>query len=266
MSTLRILHIADIMGEPGRKAVTRLVPQIVRDREVGLVLGNAENAAGGFGLTKRVAEDLYGAGVHVLTGGNHMWDRREILDFIDEDNRILRPANYPGGVPGRGSGVYTSAGNHRVGVLNLLGRVFIKEVECPFKAADREIAHLKEETPIIIVDLHAEATSEKMAMGWHLDGRVTAVLGTHTHVQTADERVLPNGTAFICDVGMTGPFDSIIGIQKELALRRFLTQLPVRFSVAKNDVFLNAVIVDADTETGRATSIERLQMPLRAGN
>jgi metallophosphoesterase (TIGR00282 family) len=262
MSTLRILHIADIMGEPGRKAVTRLVPQIIRDREVGFVLANAENAAGGFGLTKGVAEDLYGAGVHVLTGGNHMWDRREILDFIDEDNRILRPANYPGGVPGRGSGVYTSAGNHRVGVLNLLGRVFIKEVECPFLTADAEVKRMREETPIIVVDLHAEATSEKMAMGWYLDGRVSAVLGTHTHVQTADERILPNGTAFMCDVGMTGPFDSVIGIQKELALKRFLTQLPVRFSVAKDDVFLNAVLVDVDTETGCALAIERLQVPL----
>jgi metallophosphoesterase (TIGR00282 family) len=262
MGTLRILHIADIMGEPGRKAVVRLVPQIVQDREVGFVLGNAENAAGGFGLTKGVADDLYGAGVHVLTGGNHMWDKKEILEFIDEDNRILRPANYPGGVPGRGAGVYTSVGNHRVGVLNLLGRVFIKEVECPFTTADAEVGRLKEETPIIIVDLHAEATSEKMAMGWHLDGRVSAVLGTHTHIQTADERILPDGTAFICDVGMTGPFDSIIGIQKELALKRFMTQLPVRFSVAKKDVFLNAVLVDVDTETGRATSIERLQMPL----
>jgi metallophosphoesterase (TIGR00282 family) len=262
MSTLRILHIADIMGEPGRKAVTRLVPQIIQEREVGFVLGNAENAAGGFGLTKGVARDLYNAGVHVLTGGNHMWDRKEIFDFIDEDNHVLRPANYPGGVPGRGSGVYTSAGNHRVGVLNLLGRVFIKEVECPFKTADAEVRRLKEETPIIIVDLHAEATSEKMAMGWHLDGRVSAVLGTHTHIQTADERVLPEGTAFICDVGMTGPFDSIIGIQKELALKRFLTQLPVRFSVAKNDVFLNAVLVDVDTDSGRAISIERLQVPM----
>lgn len=262
MSTLRILHIADIIGEPGRVAVARLVPQIVQDREVGFVLGNAENAAGGFGLTRRVAEDLYRSGVHALTGGNHMWDRKEILDFIDEDDRILRPANYPGGVPGRGWGVFVSAGNHRVGVLNLLGRVFIKEVECPFLAADAAIKRLREETSIIIVDLHAEATSEKMAMGWHLDGRVSAVLGTHTHVQTADERILPNGTAFISDIGMTGPFDSIIGIEKELALKRFLTQLPVRFSVAKNDVFLNAVLVDVDTDTGRALSIERLQVPM----
>lgn len=261
MSVLRILHIADIMGEPGRKAVIRLVPRIIRDREVGFVIGNGENAAGGFGITKGVAHDLFHAGVDVLTGGNHMWDRKEILDFIDDEARLLRPANYPGGVPGRGSGVFSASGL-RIGVMNLLGRVFIKEVECPFAAADRELRVLNEETAIVVVDLHAEATSEKMAMGWHLDGRVSAVLGTHTHIQTADERILPQGTAFISDVGMTGPFDSIIGIQKELALKRFLTQLPVRFSPAKNDVHLNAVLVDVDAETGRALAIERLQMPL----
>ena len=242
--------------------MTRLLPQVVRGRDVGFVIGNGENAAAGFGLTKSVAEDLFYAGVDVLTGGNHMWDRKEILDFIEDESRILRPANYPDGVPGRGSGVFTAAGNVRVGVLSLLGRVFVKEVECPFRAADAAVKALMEETPIVIVDLHAEATSEKMAMGWHLDGRVSAVLGTHTHVQTADERILPQGTAFISDVGMTGPFDSIIGIEVEQALKRFLTQMPVRFTPAKGNVRMNAVLVDVDVDTGRALAIERIQLPL----
>jgi len=261
MSPLRILHIADIMGEPGRKAVAKLLPGIIRERRVSFVIGNGENAAGGFGLTRKVADELFEAGVNVLTGGNHMWDRKEILDFLDEEERILRPANYPQGVPGRGSGVF-EAGGHSIGVLSLLGRVFVKEVDCPFAAADRELSDLCGRTPVIVVDLHAEATSEKMAMGWHLDGRVSAVLGTHTHVQTADERILPKGTGFICDVGMTGPFDSIIGIEKEMGLKRFLTQLPVRFSPAKGDVRLNGVLVEIEPETGRAVSIERLQVPL----
>lgn len=263
MSKLRILHIGDIMGEPGRKALTRLLPQVVKGRDVHFVLGNGENAAGGFGLTRKVAEEIFSSGVDVLTGGNHMWDRKEILDFIEDETRILRPANYPAAVPGRGSHVYTAPGNIRVGVVNLLGRVFIKEVDCPFRTADTEIEYVKAETPIILVDLHAEATSEKMAMGWYLDGRASAVLGTHTHVQTADERVLPEGTAYISDVGMTGPFDSIIGVRKELALKRFLTQMPARFTPAEGDVWLNGALVEVDAETGRALAIERLQLPLR---
>jgi metallophosphoesterase (TIGR00282 family) len=263
MSQLRILHIADIMGEPGRKAVSRLLPQVVKDRDVAFVLGNGENAAGGFGLTRNVADELFSAGVDVLTGGNHMWDRREILGYIDDETRILRPANYPPEVPGRGSRVYTAPGNIRVGVISLLGRVFMKELDCPFRTADVEIEHVRAETPIVFVDLHAEATSEKMAMGWYLDGRASAVLGTHTHVQTADDRVLPGGTAFISDVGMTGPFDSIIGIRKELALKRFLTQMPARFSPADGDVWLNGVLVEVDVETGRALAIERIQLPLK---
>lgn len=262
MSSLRILHIADIMGEPGRKAVSRLVPRLIRERNVDFVLGNGENAAGGFGLTKRVAQELFDSGVDVLTGGNHMWDRKEILNFIEEERRILRPANYPAGVPGRGSGTFTAAGSRCVGVVSLLGRVFIKDVNCPFLAADAELKNLEEQTPIVLVDFHAEATSEKMAMGWYLDGRVSAVLGTHTHIQTADERILTKGTAFISDVGMTGPFDSVIGIEKEAALKRFLTQLPARFTPAKDDVRLNAVLVDVDDQTGRALGIERLQLPV----
>jgi metallophosphoesterase (TIGR00282 family) len=262
MSILRILHIADIMGEPGRKAAAALLPGIIRERGVAFVLGNGENAAGGFGLTRTVMEDLFANGLDVITGGNHMWDRKDILDFIDDEERLLRPANYPRGVPGRGAGLYSTAEGQLIGVLSLLGRVFIKEVECPFKTAEAEIAALREETPVVIVDIHAEATSEKIALGWHLDGKVSAVLGTHTHVQTADERILPRGTAFISDVGMTGPFDSVIGIRKELALKRFLTQLPVRFEVARDDVRLNGVLVDIDSNTGRALAVERIQMPL----
>jgi hypothetical protein len=261
MSVLRVLHIADIMGEPGRKAVAALLPGIVREKGVAFVLGNGENAAGGFGLTKKVMNDLFACGIDVITGGNHMWDRKEVLDFIDDEDRLLRPANYPEGVPGSGSGLYHGPDGCLVGVVNLLGRVFIKEVDCPFKTADRELNELRTKTPIIIVDVHAEATSEKMALGWYLDGRVSAVIGTHTHVQTADERILPRGTAFISDAGMTGPFDSIIGIQKERAMQRFLTQLPVRFEVAKGDVSLNGVLVDIDPETGRALAIERVQLP-----
>lgn len=261
MSALRVLHIADIMGEPGRKAAAALLPRIIRERGVAFVLGNGENAAGGFGLTRNVMEDLFSCGLDVITGGNHMWDRKEILNFIDDEERLIRPANYPDGVPGRGSGLYSTSNGHLIGVINLLGRVFIKEVECPFKTVDRELKALQTRTPIIVVDIHAEATSEKMALGWHLDGKVSAVLGTHTHVQTADERILPGGTAYISDVGMTGPFDSIIGIQKEPAMKRFLTQLPARFEVAKGDVHLNGVLVDIDPDTGRALAIERLQLP-----
>ncbi len=263
MAPLRILHIADIMGEPGRRAVAGLLPRMAEERNISFVIGNGENAAGGFGLTEKVADELFQSGIDVLTGGNHMWDRREILDFIDEEERILRPANYPRGVPGRGSGVFKAKGGHLIGVVNLLGRVFIKEVDCPFRKADSEIDLLREQTPTTIVDLHAEATSEKMAMGWHLDGRATAVLGTHTHIQTADERILPMGTAYLSDVGMTGSFDSVIGIEKELALKRFLTQLPTRFSPAKGDIRLNGVLVDVDVDSGRALAIERIQLPLR---
>jgi metallophosphoesterase (TIGR00282 family) len=255
---VKILFIGDIIGKPGRQALSRELDRLVDRHNVDLVIANAENASGGFGLTQETARELFGLGVHCLTSGNHIWDKREQVPLVLADPRILRPANYPAGVPGVGSVILDTPGGVRVGVLNLEGRVFMKYLECPFFAADREIERLRRETPIIFVDFHAEATSEKAALGWYLDGRVSAVVGTHTHVQTADERILTQGTAYMSDAGMTGSFDSVIGIGKEEAIRKFLTQLPVKFEVPKKDIRLNGVVVGIDEATGRALSIERV--------
>lgn len=259
---MKILFIGDIVGKPGRRAVRELLPQLMVERSVDFVIANCENAAAGFGVTREVVEDLYGYRVDVLTSGNHVWDKREVLDFIDDYETLLRPANYPDGVPGRGSVVMPIAGGAYVGVLNLLGRVFMPAVDCPFRTAEREIEKIKRKTPLVIVDFHAEATSEKQALGWFLDGKVTAVIGTHTHVQTADEEIRPGGTAYITDAGMTGPFDSVIGTRKEAILERFLHQVPNKFDVAKRDVRLQGVIVEADVNTGRALKIERVSIHL----
>ena len=255
---VRILFIGDIVGKPGRQAVSRGLHRLVDRHLVDLVIANGENAAGGFGITEETAKDLYGCGVHLLTSGNHIWDKKDALDFIDRERNLLRPANYPQGVPGRGSGVVTTAAGIRIGVLNLEGRVFMNNIECPFRTADREVALLRQETTVILVDFHAEATSEKIALGWYLDGRVSAVIGTHTHVQTADERLLPGGTAYISDAGMTGAFDSVIGVRKEEPIERFLTQLPVKFEVAKNNLRLNGVVIEVDESSGTALGIERI--------
>lgn len=255
---MNILFIGDVVGRPGRFALTQRLNRLVDRHQIDLVIANGENAAAGFGLTGDTLRELLDAGVDVVTTGNHVWDKKEILGFIDQQDCLLRPANYPPGLPGRGCGVYVTAGGIEVGVLNLEGRVFMNNLDCPFRAADRLVEELRRRTPLILVDFHAEATSEKVALGCYLDGRVSAVVGTHTHVQTADERVLPGGTAYITDVGMTGSRDAVIGIRKELAIERFLTQTPVRFEVAKKDPVLCGVVIAADEQTGRATSISRV--------
>ncbi|HTP64474.1 MAG TPA: TIGR00282 family metallophosphoesterase [Geobacteraceae bacterium] len=257
---VKILFIGDIVGRPGRQAVSRELHRLVDRYLVDLVIANGENAAGGFGITEETANDLYKCGIHVLTSGNHVWDKKESLDFIRHDERLLRPANYPEGTPGRGSAIFTTAGDVKVAVLNIEGRVFMNNLDCPFRTADREIERLRAETPIILVDFHAEATSEKASLGWYLDGRVSAFIGTHTHVQTADERILPGGTAYLTDAGMTGGFDSVIGVKKEEAITKFLSQLPVKFDIAKNNLRLNGVVVEVAEQSGKAVSIERINL------
>ena len=253
---MRILFVGDIVGSPGRRILKDHLADMVQQRGIDLAIVNCENAASGFGITPRLAEELFAAGADVLSGGNHIWDRKEILEYFPHQPRLLRPANFPDGLPG--SGLF--AGKTRSGVdyavLNLQGRTFMAPIDCPFRAAERELARIPPETKIIVVDMHAETTSEKQAMGWFLDGKVSAVVGTHTHVMTADAHVLPKGTAFITDVGMTGPHDSIIGMAKESIIERFLKSLPARFEVAEGDVQLHAAVIDADEETGRARSIE----------
>jgi metallophosphoesterase (TIGR00282 family) len=257
---VRILFIGDIFGKSGREIAKRALPAIVERQQVDFVIANVENSAAGFGVTGDIADTILGLGVDVMTSGNHVWDKKEVLDYIPRQAKLLRPANFPAGVPGRGSYLGRTRTGEPVGVINLMGRVFMTPLDDPFAAALREIEAIRAKTRIIIVDFHAEATSEKIAMGWHLDGRVTAVFGTHTHVQTADERILPKGTACLTDVGMTGPHDSIIGVTVEAALGRFLTGMPAKFEAATGPGRLNAVIVTADPATGKATAIERLNL------
>ncbi len=257
---MKVLFIGDIMGEPGRRIISRVMPKMVADHQIDLVIGNGENAAGGFGITADLAAELFEMGIAVLTLGNHAWDKKEIVEHIQHEPRLLRPANYPDGVPGRGSVVTETAGGARVAVLQLMGRVFMPTLDCPFQAAEREIAELKKHTSAVIVDMHAEATSEKMAMGHFLDGRVTAVVGTHTHVQTADEQILANGTAYITDIGMTGPLHSVIGIKKELAIEKFLTHMPRRFEVAPGPAVFCVVLIELDAALGKAVSIQRIRV------
>lgn len=248
------------MGRPGRDITRAAIRTLVERHDIDLVVANVENAAGGFGVTRDICEELLGYGIAVMTSGNHIWDKKEVLDYIPGEPRLLRPANYPGGVPGAGRYLATSARGEAVGIVNVMGRVFMTPIDDPFQVVLREIEQLRAKTRLILVDFHAEATSEKIAMGWHLDGKVTAVIGTHTHVQTADARVLPGGTAYITDAGMTGPHDSIIGVDKSAALGRFLNGMPVRFEAATGDVKLHAVVVAADAKTGRAKGIERISL------
>jgi metallophosphoesterase (TIGR00282 family) len=259
---MRLLFIGDIVGRPGRELVRRGMPGLVHYHRPDLVIANGENAAAGFGITREIGDQLLGCGIDVLTSGNHIWDKREAIDYIGIEPRLLRPANYPPGVPGHGSYVARTADGRSVGVLNLMGRVFMLNIDDPFAAALREVEALRARCRVIFVDFHAEATSEKIAMGWHLDGRVTAVVGTHTHVQTADDRILPAGTAYLTDVGMTGPHDSIIGVDIDAALGRFLTAMPARFETAAGNPRLNAVVIEADDGSGRATDIERVSYSL----
>ena len=248
------------MGRPGRWAVSQLLPDLKRTHQIDFTIANVENAAGGFGLTKEIAKKIHSYGVDCFTSGNHIWDRKDIYPYLSEDECILRPANYPPDAPGRGAGIFETKGGDKIGVLNIQGRVYIKEIDCPFRVAEEEIKRLKEETNIIIVDMHAEATSEKIALGWYLDGKVSAVIGSHTHVQTADETILPEETAYITDAGMTGAHDSVIGINKEDALARFLLQIPRRFTPAKKDIKFCGVLVKIDSEAGKALGIERIKI------
>jgi metallophosphoesterase (TIGR00282 family) len=256
---MRILFVGDVVGAPGRRIVRERLKGLKWDVGADLTIVNGENAAGGAGLTQATAEEIFAAGAEVVTTGNHVWDKREILGLLEREPRILRPANYPEGSPGAGVIVVTAAGT-RVAVVNLMGRVFMPLVDDPFRAADRIVDELRGTAPVVVVDFHAEATSEKMAFAWYLDGRVAAVLGTHTHVATADARVLPGGTAFIADVGMTGPFDSVIGVKKEQAIERFRTSRSIPYETADGDVRLAAVIVDVDPASGRAAAIDRIEL------
>jgi len=255
---LKILFIGDIIGRPGRQLIRDLLPRLVDQHMIDLVIANGENAAAGFGLTPDVVSELFDLGINVLTTGNHIWDKRDGLVCLDQEPALLRPANYPEGAPGRGVGIYETAAGVSVAVVNLEGRVFMNGLDCPFRKADAILEGLGAEQRIVFVDFHAEATSEKGALGAYLDGRVSAVVGTHTHVQTADERVMPGGTAFISDAGMSGARDSVIGIRKELSVQRFLTQMPVRYEIAKKDPVLCGVVVSIDESTGKAQKIERL--------
>jgi metallophosphoesterase (TIGR00282 family) len=257
---MNILFIGDIFGRPGRELVRAGVPALVHRHAIDFTIANAENAAGGFGLTREIGDVVLGDGVDVITSGNHIWDKKETLPYIGAEARLLRPANYPAGAPGRGRFLGRTADGRTIGIINVMGRVFMQPIDDPFAVVLGEVGALRSEARIIVVDFHAEATSEKIAMGWHLDGKVTAVIGTHTHVQTADERVLPGGTAYITDVGMTGPHDSIIGTEVQPALGRFLTGLPSRFEPASGNPRLHAVVIRADERTGKATGIERLSL------
>ncbi len=250
-----------MIGSPGRDVVAALLPPLRARHRAAIAIVNAENSAAGFGLTKDAGAQLIGAGADVLTGGNHLWDRRESLDYLASEPRLVRPLNMPPGTMGQGSGVFKAADGTLVGVINLLGRVFMKEADDPFRAADAAVAALRRQTRVIFVDFHAETTAEKIALAWHLDGRVSAVIGTHTHVQTADERILPGGTALLTDAGMTGAFDSVIGMEKESALKRFLTGMPARLSPAHDDLWLNGAVLDIDPGSGRTIAIRRIQEP-----
>lgn len=257
---MRILFIGDIVGRPGRRAIRELLPSLKEKYDLELVVANGENAAGGNGITRRTADELFEAGIDILTMGNHVWDQKEIYSFIEEDKRIIRPANYPPNTPGRGYLIAQTKNNLKVGIINLSGRVFMQPLACPFQMLDNILPVIQKETKSIIIDFHAEATSEKLALGWYVDGRASALVGTHTHIQTADERILPQGTGYITDVGMTGPRDSILGVKVEPVISKFLTMQPVRFSVASGTVQINAIILHIDPETGNTTFIQRIQI------
>ncbi|MFA7706512.1 MAG: TIGR00282 family metallophosphoesterase [Candidatus Omnitrophota bacterium] len=259
---MKILFIGDIVGSPGREAIKKLVAPLKQEYALDFVIANAENASGGSGITSKVSAELFASGVDVLTSGDHIWKKSEIFELINQEERILRPLNFPSGAPGKGAAVFKSRNGIKVGVINVNGRVFMEALECPFKAAFKAAEELAKETKIILVDIHAEATSEKVALGWYLDGKVSAVLGTHTHIQTADEKILPKGSAYITDVGMTGPYDSVIGRRVDDVLTRFLSSIPVKFEVAEGNIRLHGAIIEIDEATGKAVSILRVQKKL----
>ena len=263
---MNILFVGDIVGRPGRRVVRQLVPLLRQRHDIHFVVANGENVAGGSGLTPDTVRELFEAGVDVVTSGDHAWDQKEVVDFLESEPRLLRPLNYPAGVPGRGSVVLEKPGLPPVGVLNLQGRTFMPALENPFALARPEVARLRQRASIILVDMHAEATSEKIAMARMLDGQVSAVLGTHTHVQTADEQILPGGTAFLCDAGFTGPHESVLGREIEPIIKRFLTNMPQRFEVATGRVLLQGALLSVDPATGRAGSIQRVSEPMLGGD
>lgn len=264
---MRVLFIGDIVGSPGREIVRDRLADLVSQKQIDLVIANGENSAAGFGITPKIAEELFRNGVEVISGGNHSWDRREIMEFMPHEARLLRPANFPDGNPGSGMYVGTAKNGTKYAVINLQGRVFLPAIDDPFRKADELMASLLADVAFVLVDIHAETTSEKIAMGWYLDGRASAVVGTHTHVATADERVLPEGTAYITDVGMTGPHTGVIGMDRAAIIKKFLDGLPARFEVAQSDVQMNAVLIETDDDSLRnaagrlkARSIERLRL------
>ena len=253
---ISLLFLGDVIGRPGRQVLDKYLPSLIERLSPTVVIANGENAAGGAGMTMKIARELF-ARVDVLTSGNHIWDKREVLEFLDKEPHLLRPANYPPVNPGRGACVFEADNGAKVGVLSLQGRVFMEPIDCPFRTADKELEALKATTPVVLVDLHAEATSEKQAMGWYLDGRVSAVIGTHTHVPTADEKILPKGTAYISDVGMVGGYHAVIGINKEAGIARFLTSRSQRFEPSKEGAILSSVFIEVDARSGKALSIRR---------
>ena len=262
---MKLLFVADIVGQPGRNAVRELVPRLRLQYEVNLVVANGENAAGGSGITARTAEEIFSAGVDIMTSGDHLWDQKEVIELLQDESRFVRPLNYPPATPGRGSVLFLRAGLPPVAIINLQGRTFMPPLENPFSCVLAEVKRLRETTKFIFIDFHAEATSEKVALARMLDGQVSAVIGTHTHVQTADEIIFPGGTAFLCDAGFTGPHESVIGREIDPIIRRFLTGMPQKFDVAKGRVLLQGAIVEIDDHTGAAVGIHRISQPLVAG-
>ena len=256
-----VLFIADIFGKPGLKITEQLLPELRERYQIDLVVANGENGVDGKGLTEKVVEQYLELGIGVITGGNHIWDNPGIYKVWHKDHRVLRPANYPVPNPGRGAIVVEIDRDVSIGVISLQGRTFMYPIDCPFRTADAILRHFHHKAKIVLVDFHAEASAEKMALAWYLDGRVSAVIGTHTHVQTADERILPGGTAYITDAGMTGPFNSVIGMKKEVAIKRFMRQIPIRFEPAESDVHFSGLLIKIDSQTGKAVSIERLFLP-----
>lgn len=255
-----VLFLGDVFGKPGRLILERKLQTIIKENNVDMVIANGENAAGGIGISPDICNGLFDMGIDVVTSGNHIYKKREIYDYIVKQPRLLKPANYPPGTPGRGYYIlsHRKINEDNIAVVNICGRVFIENLDCPFRCMDKILENIKEKAQVIIVDFHAEVTSEKVAMGWYLDGRVSALIGTHTHVQTADERILPGGTAYITDVGMVGPRDSVIGVKKENIIERFLKLMPQRFLVANDDYLINAVLIDIDEKDGRANNIKRI--------
>ena len=256
---LRVMMVGDIVGRPGRKTARECVRTYRKKYNLDLVIANGENAAGGNGITETIANELYNADIDIITMGNHTWDKKEILDFIEHEPRLVRPANYPPETPGRGSTIVRLGKNLDIGIINISGRVFLPPLDCPFRIAEKLAGEINTVTPVIIVDFHAEATSEKMAFGWFMDGKVSAVIGTHTHIQTADERILPQGTGYITDVGMTGPRDSVLGVDKEIVIHKFLTQMPARFEVTDGVTQFDALLLEIDESTGKTLSITRIK-------